>query len=179
MEAFNSISKTTQVFCCFCALWLSMMVFNIIKFSITDLSYPPAAFISDFALLFYQFCVIFTNSYTCDMFHKNIPFWFSHVFFVFFFIAYIYFLLLFASTVNILCFLSILLNRLIRFLTISSPPSFNHSALHEYLLFFSLNIGFRTILSVILSNWIVFLIISWNLFFFNYPFTFIFWVSRL
>ena len=67
---------------------------------------------------------------------------------------------------SVLCSLFILLSRILSLLTISSPSSFNHSAIHPNLslalLFFSLAIAFLTISSVILSIWFVFLITFWT-----------------
>ena len=51
-----------------------MMMFTIIELSTADLSFLPAAFISDILLLFFPFYIIFTNSYTFGtMFTKNTP----------------------------------------------------------------------------------------------------------
>ena len=88
------------------------------------------------------------------MFTKNIPFWLSLMLAL---LPPLYILLIVACLhcMSVLCSLSILLNRILRLLTISSPPFFNYSALHLNLslalLFFSLAIAFLTILSVILS----------------------------
>ena len=132
-----------------------MMVFIIIRLSIADLSFLPAACISDILLLFFSFCVILTNSYTFDiMFTKNIPLWLS-LMLVLLPPLYILLIVVCLHCTIVLCSLSVLLNRILRLLTISSSPSFNHSALHPNLsialLFFSLAIAFLTISLVILS----------------------------
>ena len=146
----------------FWALWFSMMVFiNIIKSSIADLSFLPAVCIFDILLLFFSFCVFLTSSSTFDiMFTRNILLWLSLMLAL---LPPLYILLTVVCLhfVSVSCSLSILLNIILRFLTISYPPSFNHSALHPNLslalLFFSLAIAFLTISWVIISIWFVFL----------------------
>ena len=142
---------------CFCSLLLNYTL-------LISLSCQLPAFLR-FCCHFFAFCVTFTNSYTFGIMSatKYIPFWFSHMLAL---LPPLHILLIFACfhCMNVLCSFSILLNRILRLLTIPSSPSFNYSALHPNLslalLFFSFTVAFLTILSVMLSIRFVFLIIS-------------------
>ena len=123
-----------------------MMVFIVIKLSIADLSLLSAVCIFDILLLFFLTCVILANSYTFDiMFTKNISLWLS-LMLALLPLLYILLIVVCLHYVSSICSFSILLNLILRLLTISSLPSFNHSALHPNLtlavLFFSLAIAF-------------------------------------
>ena len=117
------------------------------------------------------------------MFMKNIPLWLSLI------LAllpplYIILIVLCLHCTSVLCSLSILLKRILRLLTISSPPSFNHSALHSNLplalLFFQFVYNF---FNHFLNDTFYLICFSYQLlklfiyFFFYYPFTFIIWFS--
>ena len=156
---------------CFCSLLLNYTL-------LISLFCQLPAFLR-FCCHFFAFCVTFTNSYTFGIMSatKYIPFWFSHMLallpplHIFFIFACFHFM-------NVLCSFSILLNRILRLLTIPSSPSFNYSALHPNLslalLFFACGLFNYFVsdafYSICLSYYFLKLLIY---FFFNYHFTFI------
>ena len=123
-----------------------MVVFIIIKLSIADLSFLPAACISDMLLLLFLFSISFTISYTFDiMFTKSIPLWLSLIM-TLLPPFYILLIVVFLHCASALCSLSMPLNKILRQSTIPSFPFINYSVLHPNLflavLFFSLAIAF-------------------------------------
>ena len=116
------------------------------------------------------------------MFTKNIFLWLSLMLAL---LPPLYILLIVVCLhcVSVLCSLPALLNRILRLLTISSPPSSNHSALHPNLSlapFFQFGYSFfnyfvsDTFYLICFSHYFLKLFIY---FFFYYLFTFIIWFS--
>ena len=167
---------------CFWTHCISVMVFIFIILSISDLSFLQAVCIFNILLLFFSFCVILTNLYTFDiMFTRNTPLWLSLI------LAslpplYILLIIVCLHCVNVLCSLSVLWNRILRLLTISSFPSFNHSAfppnLSLALLFFQFGYGFLNLFvsdNLYLICFFCYFLKLVIYFFFNYPSTFMIW----
>ena len=77
---------------CFCDY---LMVFIVIKLSITDILFLPAACICGILLLFFPFCVIFTNTCTFDFYyHLYRYFW------LFVFIVWLFFVLFLSCSIE-------------------------------------------------------------------------------
>ena len=126
-----------------------------IRLFTADLCFLPAVCICDRFSFLFSFCIFNALSYIFEtVFTRNIPLWFSWMFYLTPPLCILF------TVVNCHCFgiwfsVLILLNNIYKPFTISSPPSFIHSAFQPNLsaafLFFFLPIAFLIMISVILS----------------------------